>query len=88
MHAGEAVDCMAMTFRSVWDGNVLHSSEPLDPSPDTEAVITAEELDALDPNAYCYFRVSQSLNTKNPTDWSTRVDEILYSAPGFKPTHE
>lgn len=79
---------MTVTIRARFDGKVFHPSEPLDLPPDTEVVITVEETDNSDEDAYRFFRVARSLKLEGPADWSRRFDEYLYPDPDSESARE
>jgi hypothetical protein len=74
---------MSITVRAKYDGKALQLSEPIDLPMDSEVEVAVRLVDSdKEPGGdYCFIDTALSLNITGPTDWSTRIDEILYKYP-------
>jgi len=69
---------MNRTIEAVFDGKVLHPSEPILLEPNTRVRITVEPVSPEEsPNA-SFFETAESLNLQGPPDWAANLDKYLY----------
>lgn len=73
---------MSIKVRAVYDGTKFIPEEVLDIAVGTEVELTVDVVDDNDLSRdYSFVDTALSLDIEGPTDWSTRVDEILYKYP-------
>jgi predicted DNA-binding antitoxin AbrB/MazE fold protein len=73
---------MSQTLDAVFDGSVFRPDQPIELEPNTRVRITIEPAPTLAQEPESFLRVAQSLNLDGPPDWSSRLDEYLYSGNG------
>ena len=74
---------MNRTIEAVFDGKVLHPSEPIPLEPNTRVRITVEPISPEEGQPASFLDTACSLNLQGPPDWSRNLDKYLYAeAPG------
>jgi hypothetical protein len=72
---------MSRTFEAVFDGKLLHPSEPIPLEPNTRVRITVEPISPEEPEPASFLETASSLNLQGPPDWSANLDKYLYGEP-------
>ncbi len=73
---------MAKTIYLTFDGRVFRPEEPIDLAPETRARATIETAETRLGAPGVFLETARSLNLPGPPDWSSRLEEYLYGAPG------
>lgn len=69
---------MTQTLEAVFDGSVLHPTEPLSLRPNTRVRITVEVEVEAESSPRSFLQTARSLKLDGPADWSERIEEYLY----------
>jgi len=64
---------MNRTIEAVFDGQVLHPTEPLALEPNTRVRLTLEPVPPAEPGASSFLQTARSLNLEGPPDWSANL---------------
>lgn len=74
---------MNMTLHLTYDGEALHSDEPLQLKAGARIRVTIEAIEPDDSSSapYSFFDTALSMNLDGPPDWSARLDDYLYGEP-------
>lgn len=72
---------MIKKIDAIFDGTVLHPTEPLDIEPNTRVRITVDVPETRTESGSSFLDTAQSLNLDGPTDWSEHIDLYLYRGP-------
>ena len=67
---------MSQTLEAVFDGKVIHPTEPLALEPNTRIRIVIETVAESQPVSF--LNAARSLNLDGPADWATNLDRYLY----------
>ncbi len=70
---------MTRTFGATFDGEVFRPDEPVPLAPHTRVRMTIEDDPATMESAVSFFEIAADLNLDGPPDWSSRLDDYLYS---------
>ena len=73
---------MTKTIYLTFDGKVFRPEEPVELEPDTRVRATIEPAEILRGVRGAFLETARSLNLDGPPDWSSRLEEYLYGAPG------
>lgn len=73
---------MSQTLDATFDGSVFRPDRPIELEPNTRVRITIEPAPISEGEPESFLRVARSLNLDGPTDWSSRLDDYLYSGNG------
>jgi hypothetical protein len=73
---------MSQTLDAVFDGTVFRPDQPIELEPNTRVRITIEPATSSEHEPQSFLRVARSLNLEGPRDWSSRLDEYLYTGNG------
>jgi predicted DNA-binding antitoxin AbrB/MazE fold protein len=65
------------TIEAVFDGTILHLSEPLELKKGTRVRITIEAIEEEKPRSF--LQTAKDLQLQGPTDWSNNIHHYLYS---------
>ncbi len=68
------------TMEAVFDGTILHLSEPLELKKGTRVRITLEAIEEEKPRSF--LQTAKDLHLQGPTDWSNNIHHYLYSEEG------
>jgi predicted DNA-binding antitoxin AbrB/MazE fold protein len=71
---------MSKTLEAVYDGEVLRPDEPLELEPNTRVRLTIEPATSPREKSKSFIRTARSLDLQGPPDWSSRLDDYLYSS--------
>jgi len=69
---------MNKTIEAVFDGQVLHPSEPLGLEPNTRVRLTLEPVAPAQPGGWSFLETARSLHLDGPPDWSANLHKYLY----------
>ncbi|MBW3572528.1 MAG: hypothetical protein KY467_15610 [Gemmatimonadetes bacterium] len=70
---------MRKTFYAVFDGAAFRPDQPLQIAPQTRVRLTIETEQVEKRSARSFLDIAEGLNLDGPPDWSSRVDDYLYS---------
>jgi len=70
------------TIYLTFDGKVFRPEEPVELEPDTRVRATIEAAERVRGGRGAFLETARSLNLDGPPDWSSRLEEYLYGAPG------
>ncbi len=69
---------MIKQFDAIFDGKVLHPTEPLKLKPNTRVQLTIKATRSAPRKPPTFIQTARRLKLKGPRDWSGRVEEYLY----------
>jgi hypothetical protein len=64
---------------ATFDGEVLRPDLPVRLPPNTRVRMVIETTDEQEPSPASFLDTAEGLNLEGPTDWSTRLEDYLYS---------
>lgn len=73
---------MSQTLDAIFDGSVFRPDQPIELEPNTRVRITIEPATVSEQKSESFLQVARSLNLEGPRDWSSRLDEYLYTGNG------
>lgn len=69
------------TIKATYDGINFHPMDTLDLKPNTEYLITIEEIKEETKNGPINFLLKHAGEVEGPSDWSVEHDHYLYGTP-------
>lgn len=73
---------MTKTIYLTFDGQVFRPEEPVDLEPETRVRATIEPATPAAKRHGTFLATARALNLDGPPDWSRRLEDYLYGAPG------
>ena len=77
---------MTKTLNAIYDGKVFKPEKPLDLKPNIRVRITIDTSERKIVKKGSFLQTARSLKLKGPSDWSSHLEDYLYSEKGH--THE